>query len=100
MAKFSLLLLPFFVRLALAFPAYGSLAGLTQRQVDDFIANNTLAPTPPPPGPLVNGGLMLVNDPSHPFIPPGPDDLRGPCPGLNTLANHGVSFPLYHRVCS
>ncbi|KAK8113943.1 Chloroperoxidase [Apiospora kogelbergensis] len=21
--------------------------------------------------------------------PPGPDDVRGPCPGLNTLANHG-----------
>ncbi|ESK91474.1 hypothetical protein Moror_2662 [Moniliophthora roreri MCA 2997] len=25
----------------------------------------------------------------HPFQAPGPDDARGPCPGLNTLANHG-----------
>ncbi|PHH86325.1 hypothetical protein CDD83_10411 [Cordyceps sp. RAO-2017] len=25
----------------------------------------------------------------HRFIPPGPQDLRGPCPGLNALANHG-----------
>jgi len=25
----------------------------------------------------------------HPFIPPGPGDLRSPCPALNTLANHG-----------
>ncbi|KAI5783159.1 hypothetical protein DFH27DRAFT_276120 [Peziza echinospora] len=25
----------------------------------------------------------------HRFIPPGPKDLRGPCPGLNALANHG-----------
>lgn len=22
--------------------------------------------------------------------PPGPDDVRGPCPFLNTLANHGL----------
>ncbi|KAJ7581778.1 Peroxidase, family 2-domain-containing protein [Mycena floridula] len=26
---------------------------------------------------------------SHRWIKPGPHDLRGPCPGLNTLANHG-----------
>ncbi|ESK91441.1 hypothetical protein Moror_2665 [Moniliophthora roreri MCA 2997] len=25
----------------------------------------------------------------HPFQAPGPNDARGPCPGLNTLANHG-----------
>ncbi|KAK7451221.1 hypothetical protein VKT23_012559 [Stygiomarasmius scandens] len=25
----------------------------------------------------------------HAWIAPGPNDLRGPCPGLNTLANHG-----------
>nr|POF13018.1 chloroperoxidase [Quercus suber] len=25
----------------------------------------------------------------HPYIGPGPTDSRGPCPGLNTLANHG-----------
>ncbi|QRV75559.1 peroxidase family 2 domain protein [Ceratobasidium sp. AG-Ba] len=25
----------------------------------------------------------------HIFQPPGPKDLRGPCPGLNALANHG-----------
>ncbi|GJJ14071.1 hypothetical protein Clacol_008328 [Clathrus columnatus] len=98
MAKISILLLPVFVKVALAIPAYGSLAGLTQRQVDDFIANNTLAPIPPPPGPLVNDGLLLVNDPSHPFIQPGPDDLRGPCPGLNTLANHGVRKTLRPTV--
>ncbi|KAK7453337.1 hypothetical protein VKT23_012016 [Stygiomarasmius scandens] len=26
---------------------------------------------------------------AHKWIAPGPNDLRGPCPGLNTLANHG-----------
>ncbi|KAJ4465071.1 Chloroperoxidase [Lentinula aciculospora] len=25
----------------------------------------------------------------HAFLPPGPGDKRGPCPGLNVLANHG-----------
>jgi hypothetical protein len=25
----------------------------------------------------------------HSFVPPGAGDLRGPCPGLNALANHG-----------
>ncbi|KAK8909066.1 hypothetical protein ACHAPF_006883 [Botrytis cinerea] len=25
----------------------------------------------------------------HAFVPPGPKDMRGPCPGLNALANHG-----------
>ncbi|KAJ7615795.1 Chloroperoxidase, partial [Mycena rosella] len=24
----------------------------------------------------------------HAFSPPGPNDMRGPCPGLNSLANH------------
>jgi hypothetical protein len=26
---------------------------------------------------------------SYPFQAPGPNDIRGPCPGLNTAANHG-----------
>ncbi|SPO27775.1 uncharacterized protein UTRI_10184 [Ustilago trichophora] len=30
----------------------------------------------------------LTSD-EHKFIPPGPNDIRGPCPGLNLLANHG-----------
>ena len=24
----------------------------------------------------------------HQFMPPGPNDARGPCPGLNAMANH------------
>ena len=28
----------------------------------------------------------------HAWVAPGPNDLRGPCPGLNALANHGY-FP-------
>ena len=30
------------------------------------------------------------------WVAPGPGDIRGPCPGLNALANHGY-FP---HVCS
>ncbi|KAF8899578.1 heme-thiolate peroxidase [Gymnopilus junonius] len=31
----------------------------------------------------------LVNDAAHPWKPQAPGDIRGPCPGLNTLASHG-----------
>ncbi|KAG6832013.1 hypothetical protein H0H92_006049 [Tricholoma furcatifolium] len=34
-------------------------------------------------------GILQIPDPAHPYIAPGANDLRGPCPGLNTLANHG-----------
>lgn len=26
---------------------------------------------------------------AHKWVAPGPNDIRGPCPGLNALANHG-----------
>jgi unspecific peroxygenase len=75
-----------------AFPAYQSLAGLDARQLNDMLASGSLlARVPaPPPGPLPFLGTKLVNDPAHPYIAPKPTDMRGPCPGLNTLANHGV----------
>ncbi|EMD36869.1 heme-thiolate peroxidase [Gelatoporia subvermispora B] len=42
------------------------------------------------PEPLaVVDGLTKIPDDDHPFMAPGPTDQRGPCPGLNTLANHG-----------
>lgn len=31
----------------------------------------------------------IPNTGKYRFIPPGPTDKRGPCPGLNVLANHG-----------
>jgi len=33
--------------------------------------------------------LKQIPDAAHPFIAPGPNDQRGPCPAMNTLANHG-----------
>ena len=39
------------------------------------------------------GGILVpaVGDTAHAFEAPGPNDIRGPCPGLNTAANHHVS---------
>ncbi|KAF2747959.1 hypothetical protein M011DRAFT_493875 [Sporormia fimetaria CBS 119925] len=34
-------------------------------------------------------GHKRFPEPEYPFRPPGSTDQRGPCPGLNTLANHG-----------
>ncbi|KIJ52275.1 hypothetical protein M422DRAFT_156243 [Sphaerobolus stellatus SS14] len=89
MVKFTTLIFVAFVQLAFAFPAYESLAGLSEREIDALIATNGPLRIPSPPGPLKDDSLKLVNDPAHPFIPAGPDDIRGPCPGLNTLASHG-----------
>ncbi|RXW14784.1 heme-thiolate peroxidase [Candolleomyces aberdarensis] len=44
---------------------------------------------PTPPGPPRYTGTKLVNDRQHPWKPVKAGDIRGPCPALNTLANHG-----------
>lgn len=31
----------------------------------------------------------VSNKGTHAYVAPGPNDLRGPCPGLNAMANHG-----------
>jgi len=31
----------------------------------------------------------IINPSSYPYVAPGPNDQRGPCPGLNAFANHG-----------
>jgi unspecific peroxygenase len=81
----------FLYSLAHAFPAYRSLVGMTDEQIDLFARSNPYVGALPPPGPLQNTSAKLVNDAEHPYMSPGPDDIRGPCPGLNTLASHGVS---------
>jgi hypothetical protein len=76
---------------ATAFPAHGSLAGLSRAELESAMAGfGQYSTPPPPPGPLEFGGTKLVNDAAHPFVAPADDDIRGPCPALNTLANHGV----------
>ena len=38
-----------------------------------------------------NFTVPAIGDTAHAFVAPGPNDIRGPCPGLNTAANHNVS---------
>lgn len=77
---------------AVAFPAYRTLAGVEEHELTDILAGLIPRRPAPPPGPLEFLGTKLVNDAAHPFIAPTETDMRGPCPGLNTLANHGVSL--------
>ncbi|KAI5241383.1 Cloroperoxidase [Aureobasidium subglaciale] len=44
------------------------------------------------PVPIFNAAEQYVNvsaGSGHEYVAPGPNDLRGPCPGLNAFANHG-----------
>nr|POE87559.1 aromatic peroxygenase [Quercus suber] len=36
----------------------------------------------------INNRVPAVGDTAHYYTAPGPLDIRGPCPGLNTAANH------------
>ena len=83
----------FFSGIARAFPSYQSLAGWSREEVDLFIREHGegLGAQSLPPVQMDNSS-KLVHDAEHPYMAPGPNDRRGPCPGLNTLANHGVSF--------
>jgi len=81
---------------ATAFPSYGSLAGLSREELDQIIPTLNYQAPPNPPGPLKDTSAKLVNDAAHPWRPLGRDDIRGPCPGLNTLASHGVRSRFKH----
>ncbi|KAJ3560007.1 heme-thiolate peroxidase [Leucocoprinus birnbaumii] len=72
-----------------AFPAYGSLAGLSQDELDRIIPTLQAREPASLPPPMKFNGTKLVNDAQHPWKPLKPGDIRGPCPGLNTLASHG-----------
>ncbi|KAF5336406.1 hypothetical protein D9611_006738 [Ephemerocybe angulata] len=74
---------------SLAFPSYASLAGLSARELAEIVPRLQASDPPNPPGPLKFNGTKLVNDRAHPWKPLERDDIRGPCPGLNTLASHG-----------
>lgn len=82
---------------SLAFPSDVDL--LKRQEVDDTTARPGGGPgvvdPPPPPGPPSFTGAKLVNDRGHPWRPLRNGDERGPCPGMNTLASHGVSVAQY-----
>ena len=90
-----------FVSVVTGFPAYGSLAGLSIEERDLIISKLQYRHADPPPGPLNDTSAKLVNDKDRPWEPLKPGDIRGPCPGLNTLASHGVrsSSRSYFHFC-
>ena len=49
--------------------------------------------------PVGNIEVPADGDTAHNFVAPGPNDIRGPCPGLNTAANHNVSLET-RIICS
>ena len=83
-----------FVSIVTGFPAYGSLAGLSVEERDLIISRLQVRQAEPAPGPMNDTSSKLVNDEDHPWKPLQPGDMRGPCPGLNTLASHGVRLLL------
>ena len=79
-----------FASVVTGFPSYGSLAGLSIEERDLVISKLQVRQADPPPGPLNDTSAKLVNDKDHPWQDLQPGDIRGPCPGLNALASHGV----------
>jgi hypothetical protein len=68
------------------------------------------------PVPIFNEKAQFINvtkGSGHEYVAPGPNDLRGPCPGLNAFANHseyaandtkffsltGSRLPATQRIC-
>jgi hypothetical protein len=83
-----------FVSVVTGFPTYGSLACLQIEERDLIISRLQVRQAEPAPGPSNDTSAKLVNDKDHPWKPLQPGDIRGPCPGLNTLASHGVRHTL------
>ncbi|KAG6373784.1 heme-thiolate peroxidase [Boletus reticuloceps] len=72
------------------FPEYRSLAGLSPQEIRAVTRQfNSMPGAQPLPPPINDTSSKLINDADHPFMPLQPGDIRGPCPGLNTLASHG-----------
>jgi len=51
-------------------------------------APNVKRQTPISIPPFDAASQYVSNQGAHKFVPPGPTDQRGPCPGLNAMANH------------
>lgn len=50
------------------------------------------------PIPKFNAKAQFINvtaGSGHEYVAPGPNDLRGPCPGLNAFANHVSLYGVY-----
>ncbi|KAH6905565.1 hypothetical protein BKA70DRAFT_1225292 [Coprinopsis sp. MPI-PUGE-AT-0042] len=91
--------------LVLAFPHYASLGGVSGRQLAQALPEIAAVVPGMTPGPLAFTGTKLVHDAAHPYIAPGEEDQRGPCPAsveskraktdiqTSTLPRNGVATP-------
>ncbi|KAF8487688.1 Chloroperoxidase [Gautieria morchelliformis] len=84
---------------AIAFPAHQSLAGLTRDELNHVLPGLEYRNPEQPPGPLNDTLVKVVNDEGHPGQPLHGGDIRSVCPGLNTLASHGV-ITIHHDLLS
>jgi hypothetical protein len=66
-----IVIIPLAAKLALCFPAYGSLAGLSDEEIDRIIPTLRHRDAELPPGPLKDTSISteLVNGKSHPWQP-------------------------------
>lgn len=54
------------------------------------------------PVPIFDAKAQFINvteGSGHEYVAPGPNDLRGPCPGLNAFANHSEHY-IEHAINS
>ena len=61
--------LVFVTKTAISFPSYGSLAGLSDEELDRIIPALQIRDSEPPPRPLNDTSAKLVNDKDHPWKP-------------------------------
>jgi len=71
---------------------WDSLAGRSQDEIEDFIKRHgpAIVGAQPLPAQPTDTSKRLVHDANHQYIAPEPGFKRGPCPGMNSMSNHGV----------
>lgn len=75
--------------MATAFP---QMAGIHGRQIPNLPLSENEGNSGPIDSVVFNAQDQFVDvrpGTTHRYIAPGPNDKRGPCPGLNAAANHG-----------
>ncbi|KIJ48877.1 hypothetical protein M422DRAFT_247242 [Sphaerobolus stellatus SS14] len=99
MSKFSTLLAFSLLAIqAIAFPQYQPLVGLSKQELDNILPRLNIMTPPPPPGPLSNTSVKLVNDRVHLYGLPGKvksTSVVTPLTKLNTqyLPRNGIVTP-------
>lgn len=82
-----------FASLASAFPAFQKLSPEQLNHARQMMEARQVLPNPIVPilggNMTVTVGKKVIPDAAHPFQAPSATAQRGPCPGLNLMANYG-----------